>query len=244
MKLKLTKKQAKKDYSIYIHTNKLNDKKYIGITRQTPERRWQKGKGYEGTYFGNAISKYGWDGFKHEIIMQGLTKEEACNLEITLIRVHDTTNKEKGYNLSEGGQTGDNMRTLTGINHPNHKRVKMIDTKTNEVLKVFDTQTSAASIMGFNRKGITKACQGINKTYMGYVWEYADIDYIKPIHKGCGNYVHDKIKKPVIMIDEDGEHRFESVKEASEYIGVRYTTISRYLSGSRKDSKRRWYFAS
>jgi len=232
------------NYSVYIHTSKVNGKKYIGITKQNPERRWQKGKGYEGTYFGNAISKYGWDGFTHEIIMQGLSKEEACNLEITLIRSYDTTNREKGYNMSEGGQTADNIRCLTGIEHPNHKRVKMIDAKTNEVLRVFDTQTSAASIMGFNRKGITKACQGIYKTYMGYIWEYADMEYIKPDHKGCGNYAHDKIKKPVIMIDDDGEHYFESVKEAGEYVGVRYTTISRYLSGTRNDSKRRWYFAS
>ena len=62
-------------YTVYRHTNKMNGKRYIGITKQKPERRWQNGYGYVGTYFGNAISKYGWDAFEHEILFEGFTKE-------------------------------------------------------------------------------------------------------------------------------------------------------------------------
>ena len=37
-----------------------NNKKYIGITKQTPEKRWENGKGYKhNNYIQNAINKYG-----------------------------------------------------------------------------------------------------------------------------------------------------------------------------------------
>lgn len=32
---------SSKQYTVYIHSNKLNDKKYVGITSQNPNRRWQ-----------------------------------------------------------------------------------------------------------------------------------------------------------------------------------------------------------
>ena len=54
---------SKEEYTVYIHTNKSNNKVYIGITKQTPERRWGKnGINYKSTpYFYSAIKKYGWD---------------------------------------------------------------------------------------------------------------------------------------------------------------------------------------
>lgn len=83
-----------------------SDKKYIGITSQKPESRWRNGKGYKGNqYFINAINKYGWENFQHIIIAKGLTEEEACWLEIELIREWNTTNKDKGYNVLLGGES-------------------------------------------------------------------------------------------------------------------------------------------
>lgn len=234
------------EYSVYIHTNKINGKKYIGITKQKPERRWQNGHGYENTYFGNAIKKYGWDNFTHEVILSQLPKDIACNIECALIAQFKTTNRVYGYNISEGGETCDANKGRTGLDHPNHKRVKMIDPVSMNVLCIYNSQTDAAKIMGINRKGITKACQGILKTYKGYIWEYADIDYKKPKHNGVGNYEHTKLQKPIYMIDTDGTiYRFESVKQAAEITGINKNNISRYLTGIRKDTtKRGWYYES
>lgn len=54
-------------------------KKYVGITKQNPKRRWKgQGQGYKGNkHFTKAIQKYGWDNFKHEIIFYGLSQKEA-----------------------------------------------------------------------------------------------------------------------------------------------------------------------
>lgn len=97
-------------YCVYMHTNKENDKKYVGITCQKPETRWHYGKGYapnkkqkqQNTVFYNAILKYGWDNFKHEILSENLTKDEAYKLEQELIILYNSK-KPNGYNLTDGG---------------------------------------------------------------------------------------------------------------------------------------------
>lgn len=102
------------NYCVYIHTSP-NGKRYVGQTGVEPEKRWRSnGKGYlakkDGKYlqpmFAHAILKYGWDNFKHEIIASDLTKEEADELEKSLIENLNTMNSEYGYNLREGGSHG------------------------------------------------------------------------------------------------------------------------------------------
>lgn len=95
------------NYIVYMHISP-NNKKYIGITCQSPERRWRNdGKGYiYNPYFWNAIKKYGWDNFEHVILFDELSKEEAERKEIELIEYYNSNNCEYGYNLSSGGESG------------------------------------------------------------------------------------------------------------------------------------------
>ena len=231
-------------YNVYIHINKINGKGYVGITKQNPEKRWAKGKGYEGMFFGNAIRKYGWDNFIHTVLLSDIDKDLACEIEQRLIAFFGTNQREHGYNISRGGNVFDGMTGKSGLDHPNHKRVKMIDPETKEVIKIFDTQTAAAEYMGIDRRLITKACMGILNLCKGYIWEYADIDYDKPDHPGVGNYDHSKNNKAIKMIDSLGnEYRFKSVKQASKITGVCRCSISKYANGKRKDpAGRRWSY--
>ena len=93
-------------YTVYKHTSPSN-KVYIGITYLKPERRWRRdGGGYKSSKcFYNAIQKYGWNNFKHEILFENLTKEEAEQKEIELIAYYDSANHDKGYNVSYGGNS-------------------------------------------------------------------------------------------------------------------------------------------
>lgn len=94
-------------YCVYVHTSKINGKKYVGQTCVKPEKRWNSGKGYkDNPYFWRAIQKYGWDNFEHEIVASNLTKEEADNFERLLIKKLELTNPNKGYNLQDGGSHG------------------------------------------------------------------------------------------------------------------------------------------
>ena len=94
------------EYSLYVHTNKINGKRYIGITkRQPPEARWgSNGNHYrESPHLYSAIQKYGWDNFEHEIIASGMTRDDACLLEKYYIAHYDSQDRRYGYNTFEGG---------------------------------------------------------------------------------------------------------------------------------------------
>lgn len=92
-------------YTVYVHTNKRNGKKYVGITSKEPKQRWDSGYGYYlNKPFYHAIKKYGWnDGFTHDIIADGLTAECAAELERELIAHYDSNNPQHGYNRTGGG---------------------------------------------------------------------------------------------------------------------------------------------
>lgn len=93
-----------KEYCVYVHTNKTNGKRYVGITSMPPKRRWANGRGYRSNrLFYRAIQKYGWDGFAHEILESGLTKQSAYEKEIALIQSMQLTDPKYGYNLDRGG---------------------------------------------------------------------------------------------------------------------------------------------
>lgn len=98
-------------YCVYCHRNKINGKRYIGQTKygDNPNMRWHLGKHY-GKTFRADIDKYGWDNFDHYIIQNGLTAEEADELEKLNIIAFNTTNPKYGYNERIAGNTNINKR--------------------------------------------------------------------------------------------------------------------------------------
>ena len=93
-----------KKFIVYIHISPSN-KKYVGITSRSPNQRWNNGKGYKNNeHFYNSIQKYGWNNFKHIIVAENLSKEEACELEIKLIKKFNTQDYHFGYNNTSGGE--------------------------------------------------------------------------------------------------------------------------------------------
>ena len=94
-----------RNYLVYMHTNNINGKRYIGITRQNIKYRWRSdGSGYfRSPYFYNAILKHGWDNFEHYILADSLTKQEAASMEKAYIKEYRTQDKRYGYNMTAGG---------------------------------------------------------------------------------------------------------------------------------------------
>lgn len=98
-------KKNENGYIVYKHTSPSN-KVYIGITHLKPEHRWGRdGNGYKNNkHLINAIKKYGWNNFKHEILFDGLTKTEAEQKEMELIVYYKSNQSKYGYNLDNGGR--------------------------------------------------------------------------------------------------------------------------------------------
>lgn len=91
---------------IYKFTNLVNGKVYIGQTSKRFRDRlsdhiWKMKN--NPCYFHKAISKYGLHNFDIQILQQC---DDACDLnglEIYWIDYYDSTNRDKGYNLTKGG---------------------------------------------------------------------------------------------------------------------------------------------
>lgn len=109
---------------IYKITNKINNKKYIGITNNI-KKRWGNERSYPSDpkrrqVIQEAIHKYGIDNFNFEIIKRGLSIEEAVKMEKELI---DTLNTlvPNGYNVHPGGEYHPVAATKKGADNPNAK---------------------------------------------------------------------------------------------------------------------------
>lgn len=101
-----------KNYHLYIITNKVNGKKYVGITTRGYKTRWNahlrdcfrdSHRCYD-TVLYNAMRKYGTDSFEMVFINEYNSWEELCAKEKFLIKNLNTHFKNGyGYNMTYGG---------------------------------------------------------------------------------------------------------------------------------------------
>lgn len=104
--------------------------------------------------------------------------------------------------------------------NPNSKRVAMINKKTNEVIKIFDSVADASEEIcnDRNSRNIHICAIGQNKTAWGYKWRYLD-EYGKIIFQENDDLILDK---KIAMIDKESNEiikEFDNIFEANEYFG-------------------------
>lgn len=142
---------------IYITTNIINGKKYIG------QRKFSHGwKGYlgSGIILTQAIKKYDKNNFRREIIAIAYSKEELNKLEIEFIYNHNAVNNDDYYNITYGGDSPMSGRKMS----EEHKEKISKSEKGKEVSKETREKISASSI-GKTHSDETK--EKIRKTSKG-----------------------------------------------------------------------------
>ena len=185
-------------YSVYKHTCP-NGKVYIGITSLKPHQRWgRNGLLYKNQVFYSAIQKYGWTNITHEILLENLTKEEAEQAEIRLIKLYDSRNPKRGYNVEDGGYT-----------HVHSEAVRKKMSKTRKGRSPSEQHRRALSKALTGKQMSPSHIEHLRESHIGYVMPEEQKKKISDSCKGKGT-------KAVDQLTMDGEYirTFESIKEA------------------------------
>ena len=99
-------------YRVYLITNLINDKVYVGLTKRDIKLRWAEHVQFStypnkrGIVLYHAIRKYGKESFDVATLGTTDTFESAAVLEQMWIHVYKSSNNKFGYNLTLGGETG------------------------------------------------------------------------------------------------------------------------------------------
>ena len=96
--------------TIYILTNKINNKVYVGQTTQSFNKRFKVHKCSK-TAVGNALRKYGVDNFK-TTILENIEEKYLDDCEREFIKEYNSL-APNGYNLSSGGDSPTRGRHLS-----------------------------------------------------------------------------------------------------------------------------------
>jgi group I intron endonuclease len=154
-------------YSVYIITNNVNGKQYIGISKNIVER-WSHHKSAKGDIpaLHSAILKYGIDNFEFNHIANAFDVESAKIIERLLI-VEYKTQAPNGYNLTMGGEG------LHGFEHTEEIKNKISSSKKGKPS---------------NRKGKKHSFESIQKmkdSHKGQVaWNKGTTGIVKAWNKG------------------------------------------------------------
>lgn len=96
---------------IYLITNKVNNRIYIGQTTKTLSERWRShvrdATAGKDMVISRAIREYGPENFSISILYEGETYKEELNiLETQYIKEYQSLTSQRGYNIALGGQGG------------------------------------------------------------------------------------------------------------------------------------------
>lgn len=149
---------------IYLVTNNINNKKYVGQTICSIQERWNGHTHYRESSIGFdvAVHEYGKENFVVEELekLSASTKDELQQIlnekEIYYIKRFSSLVTEWGYNIDAGGRTNNSyMHPVVAYNLGG------------EMLNQFDSYTDAANYYNVDPKSISKCCFGMTPNVKG-----------------------------------------------------------------------------
>lgn len=236
---------------IYVITNKINGKQYVGQTKGSLEQRWNQHKHYASHCYAlkAAISKYGADNFSIEQIDSANSREELNEKERYWIEKLNTLSPN-GYNLTTGGdctticqETLDKMsKALQGhpVSEETREKLRVAHTgrQASEETKELISQRMKEQWEAGTRKGhpmpdhlkekLRELSLGRPSWNKGLPPEQQP-HFGKPKPKEVREKIAKSLSKPIVCV-ETGKV-YASAQDASKELGIQYSNISRCLHG-------------
>lgn len=206
---------------IYKVTNLINGKIYIGQTQDYERRKKNHiycafnidSKEYN-IYFHNAIRKYGENSFLWEI-QEECKKELLSEKEKYWISYYQSNNREKGYNLTSGGEDG--IRE-------NCRKVEQYSLS-GDFIKEWTSAFSAAIALDINVQSIRQNLYGGSKSAGNFQWKFSDDNKI--IQQYSKNIYYEGLekgrhRKKCLQYNLQNEflREFNSLAEARDWLKI------------------------
>lgn len=221
---------------VYITTNIINGKKYIGVdTKNNPEYLGS------GLLLNKAIKKYGRENFKKEILEECNSEEEVFNRERYWIDYYKACESKEYYNIAEGGHGGN---TLKGLNQEQKQKRAYKLHIANKGVKLSEEHKKK---IGLGRKGIifseeqkqkiSKSKKG-HKCYINWAprkgkkYSLTTEQYLKHVET-----IRKAKNKPILQYNTQGNFikEYESGKEASRQLKLNQANIYKCCSNNKLD---------
>lgn len=250
-----------KIYCVYMHKNLINGKIYIGQSSNLKDRWSRNGERYKGcTHFYAAIQKYGWENFEHTILEENISEEDIGNREQYWIAYYQANQREKGYNLTEGGETGKLSEETK--QKMSESRLKYLDLNPNirkpviclETGEIFTSAHEVEKQKGILHTQISACCCHYPSAYTahGYHWIFQEElpvwtielanEKIKEIESLRGGSEEQKQKAHIARVTAKGkkvlcketQEIFLSAGEAGRQMNIDSSSISKVCRGKQK----------
>lgn len=220
---------------IYLVTNKLNGKQYVGQHKYD-------GVGIDPKYMGsgvallNAYEKYGIENFSMELLEE--CPDEDLNPLEQLYIEHYNTFGNNGYNLTKGGGGQYGFKKSKELIERQSKKIAQY-TLDGKFIQSFQSATEANRQLGINSRHISSCCHGRRKTIGGFIWRFyendndlTDLSQYQPKTR----FNNELRSTPINQYDDSGclVKTYPSIAEAARQLGSSAGCIANVLKGHYK----------
>lgn len=222
---------------IYLRTNRINGKKYVGqaTNLEVRQKTWKSKNHYAGKAIYNARNKYGVDNFGFEILKECDDKELDYWEKYYIKELN--TKVPYGYNMTDGGEASwvkgkhlsEEWKRKIGEGNKGKKRSTEAKRKWSEAHKGKHLSEEHKKKISEALKGRKPSEEAIRKSVEAHKGKKLSLERIKK--------TVEKISKVVIQIDKDTNEiiaEFPSTMEVQRQLGFANQNISQCCKGKQK----------